>query len=91
MRDNNRSEEAIKEKQISNNPAIDRPKNSSAEIPKLDDLEKKEVQSEAIDRRNERENMREEKPSSDDSGMRDDSFSQPSSNNESSAQDGNRE
>ena len=91
MRDNNRSEEAIKEKQISNNPAIDGPKNSSAEIPKLDNLEKKEVQSEAIDRRNERENMREEKPSSDDSGMRDDSFSQPSSNNESSAQDGNRE
>ena len=65
--------------------------NSSAEVPKIDNLEKKEVQCEAIDRRNERENMREEKPSSDDSGMRDDSFSQPSSNNESSAQDGNRE
>ena len=91
MRDNNRSEEAIKEKQISNNSAIDRPKNSSGEIPKLDNLEKKEVQSEAIDRRNERENMREEKPSSDDSEKRDGNFSQTSSNNEPNAQDGNRE
>ena len=91
MKDNNRSEEAIKEKQISNNPAIDRPKNSSVEIPKLDNLKKKEVQSEAIDRRNERENMREEKLSSDDSEMRDKSFSQPSSNNESKPQDGDRE
>ena len=91
MKDNNRSEEAIKEKQISNNPAIDRPKNSSVEIQKLDNLEKKEVQAEAIHRRNERESVREEKPSSDDSGMRDNSFSQSSSNNESNAQDGNRE
>ena len=91
MKDNNRSEEAIKEKQITNNPAIDRPKNSSVEIPKLDNLKKKEVQSEAIDRRNERENMREEKLSSDDSEMRDKSFSQPFSNNESKPQDGDRE
>ena len=57
----------------------------------LDNLKKKEVQSEAIDRRNERENMREEKPSSDDSEMRDNSFSQPSRNNEFNPQDGNRE